>query len=154
MSEDLIELYLLGPKLLADAVEGMSESDLDAMPVPGRWSTRSVICHISDFEPIYADRIKRGIAEDKPTIFGGDPDLFASKLFYDQRDVQSEIRLITAIREHVAGILKLIPAEDFNREVIHSVDGPLTITTLLKRISNHIPHHVKFIEEKRKAMGF
>ena len=41
-----------------------------------------VVCHISDFELVYADRMKRVVAEDRPTMFGGDPDLFASKLAY------------------------------------------------------------------------
>ena len=36
--------------------------------------------------------------------------------------------------------------------VNHSEDGPITLRTLLERITNHIPHHVQFIEEKRRAM--
>jgi hypothetical protein len=30
--------------------------------------------------------------------------------------------------------------------------GPLTLETLVQRITGHIPHHVQFIEDKRKAM--
>jgi hypothetical protein len=29
----------------------------------------------------------------------------------------------------------------------------LTLETLLRRIVEHIPHHVGFIEEKREALG-
>jgi len=43
--------------------------------------------------------------------------------------------------------------EDFQRRGIHSEAGPLTLETLLQRITGHIPHHVRFIEEKRKAMA-
>ena len=80
--ERAIEEYLAGPKLLRDAIAGMSKEQLDARPVPGKWSTREVVCHIADFEPIYADRMKRVIAEHEPTLFGGDPDVFAARLAY------------------------------------------------------------------------
>ena len=29
----------------------------------------------------------------------------------------------------------------------------MTLETIVKRVTNHIPHHVRFIEEKRKALG-
>ena len=41
---------------LREAVAGMSREHLRASPVP-EWSTHQVICHIADFEPIYADRM-------------------------------------------------------------------------------------------------
>jgi hypothetical protein len=44
--------------------------------------------------------MKRVIAENEPTLFGGDPDLFAARLVYDQRDVGDELNLIEAARRH------------------------------------------------------
>jgi hypothetical protein len=67
-----------GPAPVPRSIAGMTLEELDARPVPGKWSTKQVICHIADFEPVYLDRIKRVIAENEPTMFGGDPDLFAA----------------------------------------------------------------------------
>jgi uncharacterized damage-inducible protein DinB len=61
-------------------VAGLSDEQLDAVPIPGKWSIRLVVCHIADFELVYADRMKRVIAETQPTFFGGDPDTFAAGL--------------------------------------------------------------------------
>jgi hypothetical protein len=61
--------------------------------------------------------------------------------------------LVEVIRRQVGQILRTVKPEDFQRRGIHSESGPLTLYTLLERITNHIPHHVRFIEEKRKAMG-
>jgi len=36
---------------------------------------------------------------------------------------------------------------------VHSERGPLTLEQMLAMAIRHIPHHVKFIEEKRKALG-
>lgn len=150
---ELIDAYLAGPELLRNAVAGMTDEQLRATPIAGAWSTQQVVCHLADFEPIYADRIKRAIAEEEPKIMGGDPDLFAARLAYDQRNVADELELIAAVRGQLGQILRALPPQDFDRRVIHSQRGSLTIRTLIGDITNHIPHHVRFINEKRKALG-
>ena len=150
---ELIDDYATGPQKLRDAIAGMTPEQIDAAPVPGKWSTRQIICDLADFEPIYADRMKRAIAENEPTIFGGDPDAFAARLAYEHRDIEEELLMIESIRKHVARILRTLQPEAFARTVNHSEDGPITLRTLLERITNHIQHHVQFIEEKRQAMG-
>ena len=150
---ELINDYATGPQKLREAIAGMTPEQIDAAPVPGKWSTRQVVCHLADFEPIYADRMKRSIAEDEPTIFGGDPNAFATHLAYEQRDIEEELLMIESIRKHVARILRTLPPDAFQRKVNHSEDGPITLQSLLEHITNHISHHVQFIEEKRQAMG-
>jgi uncharacterized damage-inducible protein DinB len=150
--QQLIDNYLAGPDKLREAIAGMTDAQINAAPIPGKWSTRQIICHIADFEPVYADRMKRVIAEETPTLFGGDPDLFAARLAYDRRDIAEELQLIESVRKHVASILKTLKPEDFQRTGNHSQRGPLTLETLLANVTNHIPHHIKFIEEKRAAM--
>lgn len=44
----LIDDYLSGPQKLRAAIAGMTEDQLDATPVPGKWSTRQIVCHIVD----------------------------------------------------------------------------------------------------------
>ena len=150
--ESLIIDYVAGSEILRRCVSGMSAEQISAKPIPFKWSTRQVVFHISDFEMIYADRMKRVIAESEPTFFGGEPTLFADRLAYDVRDVDEEIRLVKAIRRHMARILRSLHADDFQRKGIHSEDGPLTLIDLLQRVTDHIPHHAQYIEEKRKAL--
>jgi uncharacterized damage-inducible protein DinB len=151
--ETLISDYLAGPEQLRQAISGMSAEQLSATPVPGAWSTRQVICHIADFEPIYADRMKRVIAEESPQILAGDPDQFAARLAYDRRDLDEELELISVVRRQMGTILLGLSPEQFQRTGHHSRDGALTLETLLKRITGHVPHHLKFIQDKRTALG-
>jgi hypothetical protein len=148
----LIDSYAAGPKLLREATRGMTREQALARPVAGKWSTLECVCHISDFEIVYADRLKRVIAENQPTMFGGDPDVFAAALAYQQRDLAEELSLIDACRGQVARILRTLKPEAFQRIGKHSEAGPLTLQTLLERVTGHISHHVKFIEEKRAAL--
>jgi hypothetical protein len=149
----LIDEYLKGPQLLRDAVAGMSREQLTARPIPGKWSTLEVVAHLADFEPVYGDRMKRILAEDEPTLFGGDPDRFAAKLAYHDRDLETELCLIDCVRRQMATILRTVPDADFQRVGRHSEAGPLTLRTFLERITGHIPHHLPFIVKKRQALS-
>ncbi|HBN76576.1 MAG TPA: hypothetical protein DD473_12320 [Planctomycetaceae bacterium] len=151
--QQLLEEYAQGADLLANAISGMTSEQLDASPIPGKWSTRQVVCHLTDFEPIYADRIKRALVEDNPTLMGGDPDVFASGLGYEVRDLNNELNIIRTTRQQLLTILENCDDAAFQRTGQHSRDGDLTIETLLKRITGHIPHHIKTIEEKKQALG-
>ncbi|MBW8884889.1 MAG: DinB family protein [Planctomycetia bacterium] len=151
--QKLIEDYAAGPHLLREAVKGMSREQIVARPVAGKWSTLEVVCHIADFEIVGADRIKRVIAEEKPTLPDGDERVFASRLAYHHRELEEELQLIGAIRAQVARILRTLKDDDFARIGNHTAAGPLTLQQLVERGANHVQHHLKFIAEKRKALG-
>jgi hypothetical protein len=147
-----LDRYAAGPEQLRAAVSGLSTEQLRKSTPPGRWSVLEVVCHLADFEIVYADRIKRVLAEDRPTLFGGDPDQFAARLDYSVRDIEEELAVIGSIRQQVTRILRHASPADFERVGVHSSDGPLTLATLLERIAGHIPHHVEFIAKKRPAL--
>src|SRR5437660_12525849 len=104
--QTLIEQYLDGPKQLRQAVAGMSREQILARPVAGKMSTLEVVAHLADFDPIYADRMKRTIAEDKPTLIGADENRFKEALAYHQRDLEEELTIIEKTRSQFARILR------------------------------------------------
>ena len=149
----LIAAYLDGARQLREGVAGLSTEEVKLRPIPGKWSTLEVVCHLADFEIVFADRIKRVIAEDEPRLPGGDENLFAARLAYHDRRLESELTLVAAIRGHVADILRTLKPEDFQRRGIHSEAGPLALETLVERATGHIAHHLKFVAEKKRALA-
>ena len=149
----LINDYAAGPQMLREAVRGMTREHVLARPVPGKWSTLEVICHIADFEIVGADRIKRVIAENQPTLPDGDEKAFAAALKYHDRELEEELQIIGAIRASTARILRTLKDDDFARIGRHAAAGPLTLQQLVERMAKHIGHHAGFINEKRKALG-
>ena len=149
----LIDAYLAGPPALRAAVRGMGREQLVARPVAGKWSTLEVVCHLADFDPILADRMKRIIAEDRPTLLGADEKRFAAALAYHQRDLEEELVLIETTRAQLARILRTLPEEALQRVGVHNERGELSLERLLSTATNHLPHHVRFIAEKRQALG-
>ena len=152
-TQQLIQDYLAGVETLKKAVAGMTPEQLNARPVAGKWSTLECVCHLADFDPILADRMKRIIAAEKPLLVGADEKDFARTLSYHDRDVNEELTIVENTRKQMARILSKLPAEAWQRQGVHNERGLVTLEQMLTITTRHIPHHVKFIEEKRKALG-
>jgi hypothetical protein len=151
---ELADHYLAGAATLRAAVAGMTREQLMARPVPGRWSTLEVVAHIADFEPILVDRMKRILALPKPPLLiGADENLFMKALAYHDRDIEEELTLIEVTRKQMARIIRRLTPEQLQYTGCHAERGLLTLEKVIQTATNHIPHHLKFIEEKRKALG-
>jgi uncharacterized damage-inducible protein DinB len=149
---EMIDAYLAGIPTLRGAVRGLTRDQLQARPIAGKWSTLEVVCHLADFDPILADRMKRIIAEEQPQLLGANEQRFAAALAYHERDVEEELAIVENTRKQMARILRTIPTAALERVGIHNERGPITLERFLTITTNHIPHHVKFIEEKKRAL--
>src|SRR5712691_8989277 len=134
----LIDNYLASVGVLKKAVAGMSREQLTARPVAGKWSTLEVVCHLADFDPILADRMKQIIALDQPAMKGVDENCFARALGYHDRDLEEELAIITSTRAQMARILRQVPEAGFARVGVHSERGPLTLERVLTAATRHI----------------
>ena len=153
-ANSLADSYLQGVAELRAAVAGMTREQLLAKPVPGRMSTQEVICHIADFEPIMAERMKRIIAlGDTPLILAADENLFLKELHYEERDVENELLLIETTRKQMAPLIRTLRPEQFQKSGVHTTRGLITLERVVQLAINHIAHHVPFIHEKRKALN-
>ena len=97
--------------------------------------------------------MKRVIAEERPSLLGADETRFAAALAYHGRDLGEELTLIEKVRQQMARILRTLPPEALQRVGVHSERGPRTLEQLLVGATHHIPHHVNFLLEKRRALG-
>ena len=148
----LIDEYAAGPAEIRKLVAGLAAEQVRDRPIPGKWSTLEVVCHLSDFEPVFLDRMKVILTQDKPMFFGRDETAFAAKFAYHQRDLAEELSLIESCRQSMTRILRTLPAADFQRIGVHNEAGEMTLESLLRRVTNHLTHHAKFIAEKRAAL--
>jgi hypothetical protein len=155
-NRSMIDTYLDGIDVLRQAVAGMTPEQLVARPVPGRWSTLEVVCHVADFEPIYADRMKRVIATDRPLLLSAGREAFARSLAYHERDIGEELALIEVTRRQMVRILRGLSEDAWDRVGVYRHDDQdelRSLRRLLETITGHIPHHGAFIAEKRHALG-
>jgi uncharacterized damage-inducible protein DinB len=150
---ELIAAYGADAPKLRAAIKGLSDVDLKARPVAGKWSTLEVVIHLADAEVAFADRIKRILAMDKPQLIGWDENGFAARLHYHDQSADDAVKLIEAIRANTKRILDLAGEAELLRTGVHSERGEQSVVDVLSYCVWHLNHHLKFIQDKRKALG-
>src|SRR5205823_11328181 len=137
----LLAEYEAGPDLLRRSVAGMTRDELRLRPVAGKWSSLEVVCHVCDTEQFFADRMKRTLAMSRPLLLGADGWLYPEAVRYHDRDLEEELALIALTRRQVARILKLVPAEAWQRTAVHNEGGLVTLRQLVLHATRHLTHH-------------
>ena len=149
----LLDAYLAGPKQLRSAVAGLSREQLILRPVAGRWSVLEVVCHLADTDANIVHRLKRVLSEERPVFDRVQPDLMLSALAYHDRDVEEELGLFDLGRRQIARILRSGPSEAWARVGILGDRGVRIVSQMVTGAVEHLAHHLKFVDEKRKALG-
>lgn len=153
MNTTLIDEYSQGGQKLARAIAGMSPAELRAAPIPGKWSTHTVVIHLCDAELAFADRIRRIVAMDDPQLLAWHENQFVAHLHYDQQSTDDALQLIELTRRQLTRVLRALPGSEFSRTGQHSERGPQTLEAVIGFACAHLDHHLKFIAEKRAKLG-
>ena len=149
----LIDRFELGGPLFRAAVAGLTPEHLGARPGPGAWSLAELAAHLLDCDLVGADRIKRVIAEDNPTLQAFDENAWAARLGYPAAPPEEAAALFGANRRWVARILRGLPEADFARAGQHTERGRETLAELVRIYIGHLDHHLRFLYAKRGALG-
>lgn len=150
---NLIERYAAGGALLAYAASNLTVEQERARPGPGAWSINELVTHMVDSDLVGAERMKRVIAEESPTLLAYDQDAWIARLGAQEMPVEEAINLFAAGRQWMTRILKRCSEQDFARAGIHSEDGRETLTELVSKYANHLDHHLKYLYAKRANLG-
>ncbi len=153
MIRAIVDEYEAGAQKLAQAIRGLEREDLLAFPVPGTWSIQQIVLHLSDSEQVYADRMKRIIAEDNPTLQGFDQDRWVAGLSYEDQSTDEAAKLVDLTRRQMSRVLRKLPDSAFERTGTHTEYGRRTLRELVEGACKHLEHHLKFLHQKRAAMG-
>lgn len=153
MDRSLIEKYAADASVPRRAIEGLSDKDLNALPIPGTWSIQQIVVHLMDSDLIASDRMKRLIAMDNPTITAYDETAFSQKLNYDKTDVRLAAEIFEKNRILHAALLRSLPDAAFNRTGNHTERGKITLADLVKMYAGHVDSHMKHLRKKREMLG-
>lgn len=144
----LVQQYRDGVQAVLDALDGITDAELDARPGPGQWTAREIVHHLADSEMTSAIRLRLLVAGDRPAIVGYDQDAFARRLFYD-RPVDASLLAFRAARETTAELLDRLSEDDWRRSGTHSEIGPYSVTLWLEIYAEHAVKHAGQIRRAR-----
>jgi hypothetical protein len=153
MDRALVEQYARGAGLVEMSIRGLAGEDFQAVPVPGTWSIGQIVLHLMDSDLIASDRMKRIIAEEKPSLIGFNEALFAQKLHYDKLDPFVAAEIFRKNRELTAVILRNVPEAAFARAGVHNERGRITLEEVVGIYVQHLEHHLGFLRHKRQLLG-
>ena len=149
--ERMIALYRDGYRAVVEALHNATEEQLDAKPGPDRWCAREIVHHLADSEMTAAIRLRRLLAEDRPTISGYDQEEFARRLHYD-RPHETSLEAFRYARECTAQILERLTEADWLREGTHSEAGTYGVEKWLEVYSQHAHRHARQIVAARDSV--
>lgn len=148
-----IDRYESQARALHQWIDGLSPADLDAHPVPGKWSMRQLVVHLLDSDLTYGHRMRKLAAEEKPLIMAYDETLWASAPALQIGDLKVVASIFEMHRHWMAGVLRALPADAWNREGVHSQRGIVTVGKLLSGMVEHVTMHEPFAVAKREKLG-
>ena len=148
-----IDAIAATPAQLRQAVSGLSDEQLDTPYRPGGWTVRQTVHHVAD-SPINAfTRFRLGLTEDNPTIKPYDEKAW-SELADMRLPIDVSLRLLEALHERWAHLLRSVPASSFQRTIFHPENGPMTLDALLSLYAWHGRHHAVHVTALRKREGW
>jgi hypothetical protein len=148
--QELLERYRRGAELVAVAATGAAGAELDWTPGPEKWSVRQILCHLADSEIVDADRFRRVLAEDNPTIIGYDQEAWARNLDYTRRKVSQALETFRHLRAGNYELLKGAPEDAFARACTHNERGRQTLLEMLELYARHAEGHAEQIRDLRR----
>jgi hypothetical protein len=153
--QQLIDAYKDGYRVVAEAVSGAKDEELDTAPGEGKWTARQIIHHLADSEMTSAIRLRLLLASPNPHIVGYDQEAFAHKLYYDDRPIEASLDAFNAARRTTAEILDRMSEADWLREGTHTEHGRYTVLRWLELYAAHAHAHadqiLAAIDAGRKA---
>ena len=150
--QTLINQYKDGYRVVAEALAGATEQELDARPAPGKWSAREIVHHLADSEMTSAVRLRLLIATDRPQIAGYDQDEFARRLHYD-RPIEASLEAFKAARRTTGELLDRMGEADWGREGTHTEVGRYPVSRWLEIYAVHAHNHADQIRVARGTAG-
>jgi len=157
VEQAILQAYEAGAAKLHQSLASLTGEDLRQPPAPqwnsGAWSIQQVVLHIVDADGVIAERMKRIIAEDNPTLLAFDENRWTAALHYEDQSVVDALQIFELSRRQMLKVFAHLPDSAFQRFGTHNTAGKKTLSDLIAFAVDHLDHHVQFIHAKRIKMG-
>ena len=142
------------PILIETMLRDLPEELLRWKPAPERWSIAEVLGHLADIEMVYADRTRRIVTEESPTLEKYDAAGTVVIGDYVRGSASENLAFFIQTRRSTVILLRSIPADSGDREATHSELGNITLHQMLSEWASHDLGHLRQIAELYRARAF
>ena len=149
---ELIERYLKGCDVLADAVSNVNPAFLDRAG-PGKWTIREYAVHTFDAEIVSAARLRAMIAQSGVNLMGIDQERWTATLHYEKQPLEDVLAAFRGLRRMTANMLRAMSVDGWNNTGVHPKRGEMSVLMLVEILTNHCENHSRTIRELRERFS-
>lgn len=147
-----IDAYEATATKLEASIQGLSDEQLLQRPTPEEWSIHEVILHLPDSETFVYERLRRVLAEERPTLHAFAESLWAQNLEYRLQDYRLALALFKAQREANAALLRQLSAAAWLRTGVHTENGEMSLYDIFTTYLRHGEVHLRQIEQIKEQL--
>ncbi len=152
----LLKTYTEGSNRLRHCLEGLTEVDLKAKPIPEKWSIAEIIIHLADGEMIGSCRIRQAYTNHAGPFPYYDQAVWADSMRYQNQSVEFinlNLEMFDILRKTTANLLTGFNEADWAKTGLHPERGEMTIRGLLELYADHSERHIEQILKRRNLLG-
>ena len=142
--QDPIPVLTTTAERLHTLTAGLTGTQLDTPPAPGKWSVREIIAHLADCELVFSFRLRQTLAEQHPIIQPFDQDAWAKR--YAAYTPEAALALFTAARNWNLLFLTTVSQDDRHPPTTPPERGTLTFWTIVETMAGHDINHLRQLE--------
>lgn len=138
------------PKKLRQAVEGLSEEQLETHYRPEGWTVKQVVHHVADSHSNSLIRFKLALTEDTPPIKPYMEDKWAELADSKHAPIELSLNQIDSIHARWTLVLNAMSVADFDRNLFHPEHGEVSLNYMLSLYDWHSRHHLAHITKLKE----
>lgn len=128
----------------------ISEDERQFKPGPEHWSIHENVVHVADCDIVFAERIRRVVAEPGGLLAAIDENQWARALHYPAQSFEASLALLRALRATTADLLRHAPAGAWEQTGMHNEKGPQTLEWIVGYAADHVHYHLRTIAKRRR----
>lgn len=141
---DPVKVVADTPAKLEELAAGLGPEGLRRSLVPGKWTSREILCHLADCEIAFGFRLRQALAEDHHVVQPFDQDQWAKH--YAGYDVRQALAMFSSARQWNVALIRSLPPEAFCKPLGHPERGEMTFQVLVETMAGHDLNHLRQLE--------
>lgn len=143
-----IQTIALAPSRLRDAVEGLTDAQLDTSYRQGGWTIRQVVHHVPDSHMNAYIRFKLALTENDPVIKPYDEAAWALLRDTSETPIEVSLSLLDSLHRRWVVLMRGLSATEWQRRFVHPEYGwTQKIEQTLALYAWHSEHHIAHVKQ-------
>jgi len=138
------------PSLLKEAVDDLTEEQLNTAYRPDGWTVRQVVHHLADSHINSYVRFRLVLTEDSPTVKTYDEGLWAELIDAKSAPIEPSLTLLDSLHQRWVMLLRSLSVGQCARTFIHPEIGAVDLDKYIALYAWHGRHHVAHITSLRE----